>query len=70
VSPSGHDRWLGVAPGPAGEPVAGRVSIRPAMGISAASGGVTAIRCTTPLHGPATRDAKTARATALAGARP
>jgi len=57
--------WLGVSPGPAAEPVTGRVSIRPAMRISAVSGSVTAIRCTTPLCGPAIPDAKTTRAAAL-----
>jgi hypothetical protein len=36
------------------------MSIRRAMRISAASASVTAIRCTTPLPGPAIRDAKTA----------
>jgi hypothetical protein len=58
-----------VTPGPAAEPVTGKVSIRPAMRISAVSASVTAIRCTTPLHGPAIPDAKTARAAALTSAR-
>ena len=40
---------LGVTPGPAAEPDSGKVSIRLAMRISAVSGSVTAIRCTTPL---------------------
>src|SRR5271167_5144114 len=44
---------LGVTPGPAAEPDSGKVSIRPAMRISAVSGSVTAIRCTTPLYGAA-----------------
>jgi hypothetical protein len=62
--------WLGVTSGPAAVPVAGRVSIRTAMRISAVSASETAIRCTTPLYGPAIRDAKTARAAALTSARP
>jgi hypothetical protein len=51
--------WLGVTPGPEAEPVTGRMSIRPAMRISAVSASVTAIRCNTPLYGPAIPDAKT-----------
>jgi hypothetical protein len=39
------------------------------MRISAVSGSVIAIRCTTPLYGPAIRDAKTARTAALASVR-
>ena len=69
--PLSQPPWLtgapcpGVTPGPAAEPVTGKVSIRPAMRTSAVSASVTAIRCTTPLYGPAIRDAKTASATAL-----
>ena len=60
---------LGVTPGPAAEPDSGKVSIRLAMRISAVSGSVTAIRCTTPLYGTAIPDAKTTRAAALTSAR-
>ena len=46
-----------------------RISMRTAMRASAMSGSVTAIRCTRPFCGSATRDTKIAKATALPSAR-